>query len=232
MSAVETSAFNSENGMHARMRWGGSFAAVLTLHVGVAVAAATWVVPVLVPQAPPPAVMIDMMPTPPAPPQVVEAKPDIKPDEMPVVEKAEVVLHKPKHKPKPKVEQKKEPDAPKSSQAPAAPAAPMLAKSPVEAQPAVSPNYLSLLYAHLERHKRYPAAAQRRRQTGTVYLRFTIDKSGHVLSSRIDRSSGVISLDMEATTMLRRADPLPPLPQDMHQDTFSVIVPVRFNLKN
>jgi protein TonB len=232
MSVAEAPNFHFENDPGARKRWGGSFLTVLGLHLGVAAVAATWAVPLIAPEAPPPAVLIDMVPTPPAPTKPAEVVPEVKPKELPVLEKAEVVLHKPKPKPKPKIEKRKEPDPIKVPDTRPTPAAPVRAQTPVESRPAPSPNYLSQLYAHLERHKRYPAAAQRRRQTGTVYLRFTIDKEGNVLSSQIERSSGVPSLDKEVAAMIQRADPVPPLPADMHEDRLTLIVPVRFNLKN
>ena len=234
MSVVETSGFQSVNDPKAGLRWGGSFATVLALHVGVAVVVATWAIPMIAPEAPPPAVMIDMLPapTPPAPVKPIEPEPEVKPKEIPVIEKAAVVIHKPKPKPKPKVEEKKKPEPVKTETVRQAPVAPAPSATPVEARPAPSPNYLSLIYSHLERHKRYPSSAQRRHQTGTVYLQFTIDKSGHVLSARIDKSSGIASLDEEVAKMIHRADPLPPLPADMHQNSLSLVVPVVFNLKN
>lgn len=232
MSVVETSGFQPANDPKARLRWGGSFATVLALHVGVAIIAATWAIPMIAPEAPPPAVLIDMLPTPPAPVKPVEPEPEVKPKEIPVIEKAAVVIHKPKPKPKPKVEQKKKPEPVKSETVRQAPVAPAPSATPIEARPAPSPNYLSLIYAHLERHKRYPRSAQRRHQSGTVYLKFTIDKNGHVLSARIEKSSGVASLDEEVTRMIHRADPLPPLPAEMHQNALSLVVPVVFNLRN
>lgn len=232
MSVLDTSVLPPSDDPKAGLRWGGSFATVLALHVGVAVVAATWAIPMIAPEAPPPAVLIDMMPTPPAPAKPIEPEPQVKPKEIPVIEKAEVVIHKPKPKPKPKVEEQKKPEPMKTEAVRQAPVAPALSSTPIEARPAPSPNYLSLIYAHLERHKRYPSSAQRRHQTGTVYLKFTIDKNGHVLMAQIDKSSGVASLDEEVAKMIRRADPLPPLPIEMHQESLSLVVPVVFNLRN
>ena len=42
-----------------------------------------------------------------------------------------------------------------------------------------------------------------------VYLRFTMDRQGHVLSHKIDRSSGFADLDAEVDSMLDEIDDVP-----------------------
>lgn len=222
----------SDDDPRAASRWSGSFVAVLALHLGVAFVVTTWAVPVIAPEAPPPAVLIDMLPTPPAPTKPPEVVPEVKLKELPVVEKAEVVIHKPKPKPEPKIEKKKEPEPAKTQDTHPAPAAPVRAQTPVEARPALSANYLSILYAHLERHKHYPTSAQRRRQTGTVTLRFTMDRQGNVLSASVAKSSGVAAFDREVLDMVRRAEPLPPPPAgEMSGNSREFVMPVVFDLK-
>lgn len=234
MSAADTSAFDFESDPDARKRWGGSFLTVLALHLGIAAVAATWAIPMVSPEAPPPAMLIDMVPTPPAPAKPTEAAPEIKPKELPFIEKAEVVIHKPKPKPKPepKIEKKKEPDPARVPDTRLMPAAPVRAQTPIEARPAPSPNYLSVLYSHLERYKRYPSAAKRRHQTGTATLKFSMDRQGHVLSATVDKSSGVAAFDREVLAMMRRAEPLPPAPADRPGETLEFVIPVVFNLQN
>jgi protein TonB len=97
--------------------------------------------------------------------------------------------------------------------------------------PGVSPDYLDVLRAWLERHKEYPRQAQLRRQQGTALLRFVIDRDGHVLSHRIEQSSGHASLDAAVEAMLERARPLPAMPPDMAQARLEVAVPVTFELR-
>ncbi|HEY4345158.1 MAG TPA: energy transducer TonB [Parvibaculum sp.] len=233
MSVADTSTYFPGDDLAARKRWGGSFAAVLALHLGVGLSAMTWAVPLAAPEAAlPPAVLIDMLPTPPAPPKPAEiVKPDVKPDVLPIIKKAEVVIQKPKPKPKPKVEKRKEPEPVKTLDNRPEAAAPKKAESTTEARPGVPPTYLSELLAHIYRYKRYPASARRLHKEGTVYVWFTIDRTGHVLSSRIDRSSGVDTLDEASLAMLGRADPVPPIPKDMDRDRMEIIVPVVFDLK-
>jgi protein TonB len=97
--------------------------------------------------------------------------------------------------------------------------------------PGVRPDYLDVLRAWLERHKEYPRQAQLRRQEGTALLRFVIDRAGHVLSHRIERSSGHASLDAAVLAMLERARPLPAMPPDMARARLEVAVPVTFELR-
>lgn len=114
---------------------------------------------------------------------------------------------------------------------------PMPAPSPVaNATPAglagTSPDYLDQVRQRLERNKTYPRIAELRRQEGDVMLRFTIDRSGHVLRHVIDRSSGHTLLDRETESMLARSDPLPPVPPELTGATFEIVVPVHFDLSD
>jgi protein TonB len=210
------------------------------------------------PPEPPPAIDIPLPepmpepviePPPPEPEPVVEEPPP--PPEPPPVVEPEVVLPKPPPEPpKPKPEVKKEAPKPKPEkpkpprpvaqpvqQAPvAAPPAP--APAPVAAAPAPSaapsravPTWQGRLLSHLERHKRYPRAAQARRQEGVAQVRFVIDREGNVLSVQLDRSSGVSSLDEETVEMVRRASPLPAPPDEMAKDRIELVVPVQFFIR-
>ena len=91
-------------------------------------------------------------------------------------------------------------------------------------------DYASVLLAWLERHKEYPPAAQQRRQQGVVLLYIVIDRDGRVINSRIQKSSGQQLLDQAALAMLERAQPLPPIPDDMNKERLKFVVPVQFFL--
>lgn len=92
-------------------------------------------------------------------------------------------------------------------------------------------DYMSVLQAWLERHKEYPAAARRSRTEGAVLLYFAIDRHGKLLDYRVEKTSGHPLLDREALAMIRRADPLPGIPDDMHRDRLEIVVPVQFTLR-
>lgn len=92
-------------------------------------------------------------------------------------------------------------------------------------------DWQAIVLAHLERHRRYPFAAQRAREQGTADLRFRVDRRGRVLAARIERSSGSAALDEEAVAVVRRAEPLPPPPPEIAGETLELVVPVRFRLR-
>ena len=95
----------------------------------------------------------------------------------------------------------------------------------------VVPTWKSHILALLERHKRYPEAAQSRRQQGIAQVLFTLDRLGRVIHSRIVRSSGASMLDEEALALLARAQPFPPPPPEVPGEHVDLSVPIRFNLK-
>jgi protein TonB len=136
-------------------------------------------------------------------------------------------------KPKPtrevaKKKHSEKPPAPKTSAAPRAER-----QAPVQhaaatgaAAAAAAADYRSILAAHLQRFKQYPEAA--RGATGTTILSFTVSRSGHVLSSRLGRSSGQPALDAETLALLRRAQPLPAFPAEINAASMSYNVPFNF----
>lgn len=85
----------------------------------------------------------------------------------------------------------------------------------------------ALLLAHLEKYRRYPARARAARQEGVVLVRFRMNRAGAVLSSSVARSSGVSVLDQAALDTLRRAQPLPAIPDD-RPDELELTLPVEF----
>ena len=83
----------------------------------------------------------------------------------------------------------------------------------------------------LEHNKRYPDAARGRGEQGVVTLNFTIDRDGHVLSSRIAKTSGSAALDQETLALVQRAQPFPPPPPQMPGSEFNFSAPVRFTIR-
>jgi protein TonB len=86
--------------------------------------------------------------------------------------------------------------------------------------------YNALVFGHLQRFKRYPSAA--RGKSGTVVVRFVLNRAGDVIESAVTKSSGNDVLDREAIAILRRASPFPAFPaaKSGTQDTY--IAPVSF----
>lgn len=84
---------------------------------------------------------------------------------------------------------------------------------------------------HLERFKRYPRAAQRRRQEGVVQVQYAVDRQGQVLRVALLRSSGRDTLDAEAVAAVQRASPLPAPPPEIDGEVVEVTTPVEFFLR-
>lgn len=114
----------------------------------------------------------------------------------------------------------------------AAPSPPQLAALPPSVgRPGADADYFAVILAWLEKHKEYPRQSQLRRQQGTAVLHFELDREGRVLSYRIRTSSGFPELDREVEAMLKRAEPLPPMPAEMTQARLELQVPVQFRLR-
>jgi periplasmic protein TonB len=82
--------------------------------------------------------------------------------------------------------------------------------------------------ARLESVRQYPRSARNRRGEGVTYVRFVMDRSGRVLSSRVSQTSGQAILDRAALDTVMRAQPLPPPPDEVRGDRLELVVPVEF----
>lgn len=86
---------------------------------------------------------------------------------------------------------------------------------------AASKEYSALVSGHIRKFIRTAAAA--RYGSGKAMVGFILDREGHVLSRRIEQSSGNAALDREALAIIDRANPFPPFPAAKlkAQDAFS-----------
>jgi protein TonB len=119
------------------------------------------------------------------------------------------------------------PQAPKVEEA-------VVAAAPEQGQVNISnstaiPAWKQQVVGLLERHKRYPEAAQARNQQGTVELAFSLDHQGRVSASRIAKGSGWTALDEATLDLVRRAQPFPPPPPEMIGVDLSV--PIHYNIR-
>jgi protein TonB len=190
-------------------------------------------------EAPPGPDLSEVLPDPEPPPPVEMPPPVMAEVMLPDPEPPPPLDFKPPPPPKPKPLEKKvekKPPQPKAAASPAAPqqaavaAAPQAGATPAPPSAAL-PTWQGLLLRHLERHKRYPSEAQRARQEGVTYVRFTMSRDGRVLAARIERASGIGALDREGLELLQRAQPLPPLPSDQPGESLEIVVPIQFFLR-
>lgn len=92
-------------------------------------------------------------------------------------------------------------------------------------------NYLGRIVSRLQRQKRYPSAARKRKAQGTVVIAFVVNSNGRVSRARIRKSSGNQALDSEVRRMLKRAAPFPSFPESMGRKSLSLSVPISFRLR-
>jgi TonB family protein len=62
--------------------------------------------------------------------------------------------------------------------------------------------------------------------TGVLWIR--IDRKGSVISTRLEKSTGISLLDKAALAMVEKADPLPPVPDLLPGDDFEFLVQLKF----
>jgi protein TonB len=139
----------------------------------------------------------------------------VKPD-IPIVAAPEITIAAPPARNAITVQQVKNP-------APATPPAPQVSGTARD-------TYLGRIIAHLDAAKHYPPQARRLHIEGVVLLHFIMDRTGHVLSYDIAKSSGRPILDGEVRSLISRAQPLPPIPADWPQSRLDLEVPVEFSL--
>jgi periplasmic protein TonB len=152
--------------------------------------------------------------------------------ELPPVPDAEVTVATVVPPPTEKMEETKEEEKSEVNPAPPVATAPeTTAPSAASVRSASLVSWKVRIATHLQRFKRYPAAASARGQQGTAELQFTVDRSGHVVSANLQRGSGYALLDEETMALIRRAQPLPRPPADVGGHDFTFTVPVRFSAK-
>ncbi len=189
-----------------------------------------------VPEAPPQPDAVVALP----PPETVEAEPV---EEKPVQEKP---APKPVRKPPPAkpverkpVERKPEPRRTVAAQQPpsevhqgqASASRENTGGAAASADPNALNRYVASLASALRNRLRYPDIARNQGIGGIATLRFTMDRSGRILSASIVRSAGHPALDQSALTAARPGSSLPPAPPSLPQQQFTFSVPLRFDLR-
>ena len=87
------------------------------------------------------------------------------------------------------------------------------------------PAYMTLIQQFLQKEldEQHPHGA-----LGTAEVFFTIDRAGHILFFKILKSSGHASVDNNALLLMQTSGALPPMPDSMAGDTFSVSIPITY----
>jgi periplasmic protein TonB len=78
----------------------------------------------------------------------------------------------------------------------------------------------------------YPEAALAVHRTGLVMLHFVVRRDGRIEKLEIGKSSGDRELDKAAIDIVRKAQPLPPIPDRMHADRVDGELPINFGVRS
>ncbi len=182
--------------------------------------------PLDLPPTPPVAAEVELpVPPPPLPPP---PRPQPRPKLKPPVRRVE------RESPPPAaaVERPFQPAAPSPASTPApVQAAPQASSRPPAPASVIPSSWRGDLLGRLQRAKRYPDLARSRGDQGVATVSFTMDRAGRVLAVTLVRSSGSALLDEEAAALVRRAEPLPRLPDEIGGATLTLTVPISFALR-
>jgi len=167
-----------------------------------------------------------------SPPEVViaqplEEKPAPKPVKPPPPKEVE---RKPDPKPR-RVTAERSPPASNARHGQASSSRENMQGAAASADPNVLNRYAASLAAALRSRLRYPEQARSQGISGVATVRFSMDRSGRIISASIVRSAGHPMLDAAALAAARPGSSLPAVPDALPQQQFTFSVPLRFNLR-
>lgn len=101
-----------------------------------------------------------------------------------------------------------------------------------EGQVAVTPEeiYYAELKYDLNKRKKYPSLAKKMGYTGSVKIKFELDRHGKVLKSEIVEASKYEILNQSVKDMLQNMGEFKPFPESMKHATLKFVLPVEFIL--
>jgi protein TonB len=91
-------------------------------------------------------------------------------------------------------------------------------------------HYFESVRSKINAHKIYPKSARKRRQEGSVEVRFVISRSGRVTAVQVVGGATYALLRRAATEAIRCAAPFPPLPGSLGKDRISTRITMHFKL--
>ena len=92
--------------------------------------------------------------------------------------------------------------------------------------------YEQLISLWIEKFKQYPMEARTQGLQGETVVRIRIDRKGNIRYYLLERSTGHPILDRAAIDMVRRANPVPAVPNDYPKgDLIEFLIPVNFQLQ-
>lgn len=85
---------------------------------------------------------------------------------------------------------------------------------------------------HVQQFFYYPGVARALHATGLVMVHFIEGRDGSLDMVEVGKSSGEWALDNAAIDIMRKAQPLPAIPDRMHMDWIDLQLPIDFGIPN
>ena len=95
----------------------------------------------------------------------------------------------------------------------------------------LDPLWMRAVTARVRQFFYYPDTALASRTTGVVTMHFSVRRNGQVDRLEISKSSGNDGLDKAAYDIMRKAQPLPSIPDRMHTDRVDGDLPINFGVR-
>lgn len=94
----------------------------------------------------------------------------------------------------------------------------------------VNKAYFQAVRTKINKNKRYPEQARKKRTKGNVRVRFTLHRNGSVSEIFAASNNNLKILEQAAVEAVRSSSPFPPFPESMEKDVVTVSVRIRFSL--
>lgn len=96
----------------------------------------------------------------------------------------------------------------------------------------IKSRYEQTISLWIQKFKLYPESARAEEKQGSTVIRIRIDRRGNIRYSALEGSTGHEELDIAALNMLRRANPVPAVPDNYPEgELFEFLIPVKFQIQ-
>ncbi len=102
----------------------------------------------------------------------------------------------------------------------------------VASSAAIKSRYEQTISLWIQKFKLYPESARAQGMEGSTVVRIRIDRRGNIRYSGLEGNTGYEELDRAALDMVRRANPVPAVPDGYPEgEMFEFLIPVNFEIK-
>jgi periplasmic protein TonB len=107
---------------------------------------------------------------------------------------------------------------------------PQVSAADIAAEYKIKKEYEKTLMQWIRKYEKYPVKAFRRRMEGEGRIVVVVDRNGEVLKAEMAESTGKRLLDRGSLNTIKRAAPLPKMPDNLAGDSFEFSVPIVYKL--